>query len=267
MMNRIIPAAVFLLAAGPALSLDLADYRLVDLTHPYNEETLYWPTAPSKFELTELAHGETEGGFFYSAYSICTPEHGGTHLDAPLHFSESGLPNDRLPLENLLARAVVIDVASKAEDDPNYRLGIEDVREFEAEHGEIAAGTIVLLRTGWSDRWPDAQAYLGDDTPGNATRLSFPSYGDDAARLLVEERRVAILGVDTASIDYGPSQDFAVHRIAAESNVAGLENLTNLDELPPTGATVIALPMKIDGGSGGPVRVVALVPRSDADRR
>ncbi|HEX6995736.1 MAG TPA: cyclase family protein [Gammaproteobacteria bacterium] len=264
-MNRAI--LVFILAARPVFALDLADYRLVDLTHPYNDETLYWPTAPSRFELTELAHGETEGGFFYSAYSLCTPEHGGTHLDAPMHFSESGLPNDRLPLEQLLAPAVVIDVAAKADGDPDYRLTVEDVRQFEAEHGEIARGTIVLLRTGWSSRWPDAEAYLGDDTPGDATMLSFPSFGEDAARLLAEERRVAILGVDTASIDYGPSQDFAVHRIAAANNVAGLENLTNLDQLPPTGATVIALPMKIEGSSGGPVRVVALVPRDDADRR
>ena len=256
-----------LFGASPAFSLDLSDYRLVDLTHPYNDETLYWPTAPSRFELTELAHGQTEGGFFYSAYSLCTPEHGGTHLDAPAHFSESGLPNDRLPLENLLAPAVVIDVASKAERDPNYRLTVEDVRQFEGEHGEIPSGSIVLLRTGWSSRWPNARAYLGDDTPGDASRLSFPSYGEDAARLLVEERRVAILGVDTASIDYGPSQDFVVHRIAAARNVAGLENLTNLDQLPPTGATVIALPMKIEGGSGGPVRVVALVPREGADGR
>src|SRR5690606_28792509 len=252
-------------AACPALALDLAGYELVDLTHPYNEETLYWPTAPSKFELTELAHGETDGGFFYSAYSLCTPEHGGTHLDAPVHFSEAGLPNDALPLENLIAPAVVIDVAAKADADPNYRLTVEDVRSCEAEHGEIAPGTIVLLRTGWSSRWPNAKAYLGDDTPGDATSLSFPSYGDDAARLLVEERRVAILGVDTASIDYGPSQDFAVHRIAAARNVAGLENLTRLEQLPPTGATVIALPMKIEGSSGGPVRVVALVPRGGAD--
>ena len=253
------------LAAPRAVALDLADYRLVDLTHPFNEETLYWPTAPSKFELTELAHGETPGGYFYSAYSICTPEHGGTHLDAPVHFSETGSPNDMIPLENLIAPAVVIDVASKAEADPNYRLTAEDVRAFEMQHGEIASGAIVLLRTGWSSRWPNAEAYLGDDTPGDAANLSFPSYGDDAARLLIDERGVAMLGVDTASIDYGPSQDFTVHRIAAARDVAGLENLTNLDRLPPTGATVVALPMKIDGGSGGPVRVVALVPRADQE--
>jgi kynurenine formamidase len=102
---------------------------------------------------------------------------------------------------------------------------------------------------------------LGDDTPGDASRLSFPSYGTDAAALLVEERAVAMLGVDTASIDYGASQDFPVHRLAAARNVGGLENLTNLVELPATGFTVLALPMKVEGGSGGPVRVVALVER------
>ena len=119
----------------------------------------------------------------------------------------------------------------------------------------------MLLRTGWSRYWPDAKAYLGDDTPGDASKLEFPSYGADAARLLVEERGVTVLGVDTASTDYGKSTDFAVHRIAAARNVSNLENLTNLDRLPATGALVFALPMKIEGGSGGPVRVVALVPR------
>jgi len=133
--------------------------------------------------------------------------------------------------------------------------------QFERSHGPIAAGTIVLLRTGWSRHWPNAKAYLGDDTPGDASRLSFPSYGADAAKLLVEERKVAALGIDTASIDYGKSTDFQVHRIAAARNVPGLENLTNLDQLPARGATVIALPMKIEKGSGGPLRAVALVPQ------
>lgn len=127
--------------------------------------------------------------------------------------------------------------------------------------GRIPAGAIVLLRTGWSRFWPNAKAYLGDDTPGDASKLSFPSYGVEAARMLVEERRAGVLGVDTASIDYGRSTEFMVHRIAAARDVPGLENLTNLDQLPATGATVIALPMKIAGGSGGPVRVVAMIPR------
>ena len=258
--TMLVPGLVFALASR-SWGLDLSDYRLVDLTHPFNEEAIYWPTAPSKFELTELAFGETPAGWFYSAYAFCTPEHGGTHLDAPAHFSATGTPNHAIPLENLIAPAILIDVSAKAGVDRNYRLTVTDVLEFEESHGVVAAGTIVLLRTGWSDRWPNTAAYLGDDTPGDASRLAFPSYGDDAARLLVEQRGAVMLGVDTASIDYGPSQDFTVHRIAAASNVTGLENLTNLEQLPPMGFTVFALPMKIDGGSGGPVRVVALVTR------
>jgi kynurenine formamidase len=257
--------ALFLIAlpflASAALGIELSDYRLVDLTHAYDEDTIYWPTAPSKFELTTLAAGETEAGFYYSAYSLCSPEHGGTHLDAPVHFSENGLPNHALPLESLIAPAVVIDVSAKAAADRNYRLSVEDVLSFEARHGTIAAGSMVLLRTDWSQRWPNVAAYMGDDTPGDAGRLSFPSYGLEAATLLVDERRVVMLGVDTASIDYGASQDFPVHRTAAARNVGGLENLTNLADLPATGSTVLALPMKIEGGSGGPVRVVALVER------
>jgi kynurenine formamidase len=136
------------------------------------------------------------------------------------------------------------------------------VAAWEKAHGRIPRGAFVLLRTGWGQRWPDAKAYLGDDTPGDASRLHFPSFGVEAARLLVGERKVAALGVDVASIDYGPSTDFMVHQVAAGAGVIGLENLARLEAIPATGATVIALPMKIEGGSGGPVRVVALVPRS-----
>lgn len=247
--------------AASALGLDVRDYRLVDLSHAYDEETLYWPTSPSRFEKKELAFGETDGGWFYSAFSICTPEHGGTHLDAPLHFAADGIATDEIPLERLIAPGVVIDVSEKAAADRNYRLGEEDVLAFEERYGRISAGDIVLLRTGWSTYWPDAQAYLGDDTPGDASKLEFPSYGADAARLLVEERKVALLGVDTASIDYGRSKEFPVHRIAAEQNVAGLENLASLEQLPPSNFLIMALPMKIGQGSGGPVRVIAMVPK------
>jgi kynurenine formamidase len=244
-----------------AQPIDVSRYRIVDLTHPFNAQTMYWPTAPSTFKLEQLSSGRTAGGFFYSAYAIATPEHGGTHLDAPIHFSEKGHTADKVPLTQLIARAVVIDVSTRASSDPDYLLTTADVARFERAHGRIRPGTIVLLRTGWSSRWPDKKTYLGDDTPGDASRLRFPSYGGDAARLLVNDRRVAALGADVASIDYGASKDFIVHQIAAAANVPGLENLTNLDQLPPTGATVLALPMKIEGGSGGPLRAVALVPR------
>jgi kynurenine formamidase len=248
-------------SAGAQL-LDLTRYRLVDLTHAFGPGTLYWPTSPSAFRLDRLAFGPTPGGYFYAAYTFSTPEHGGTHLDAPIHFAENGLTADRVPLEQLVAPAVVIDVSAKAAADPVYRLTRDDVLAFERRNGPIARGTIVLLRTGWSSRWPDRQAYFGDATPGDASKLRFPSYGSDAAELLVRERRVAALGADVASIDYGPSTDFAVHRIAAAANVPGFENLAHLEELPPTGALVIALPMKIEHGSGGPLRAIALVPRA-----
>lgn len=262
MIKRIALGFIAGFLALPAVALDISEYYLVDLSHPYNSETLYWPTSPSSFEKRELAFGETDGGYFYSAFSICTPEHGGTHLDAPQHFAADGFPTDAIPLENLIAPAIVIDVSKKAAADRNYRLSARDVRLFEDQHGRIKPGDIVLLRSGWSRYWPHAKSYLGDDTPGDASKLQFPSYGEDAARLLVEERKVAILGVDTASIDFGKSQDFVVHRVAATRNVSGLENLTNLHRLPATGSLVLALPMKIEGGSGGPVRVVALVRKS-----
>ena len=251
----------FVALSARQTSIDLSRHRIVDLTHAYNAQTVYWPTSPSKFRLEKLAYGKTDAGYFYSAYSICTPEHGGTHLDAPIHFAEKGRTADQIPLTQLIAPAVVVDISARTRADRDYRLTREDVLAFEKQHGAIAAGTIVLLRTDWSRHWPNAKAYLGDDTPGDASKLSFPSYGEAAARILVEERNVAALGIDTASIDYGRSTDFLVHRVAAAKNVPGLENLTSLDALPPRGATVIALPMKIEGGSGGPVRVVALIDR------
>jgi kynurenine formamidase len=247
-------------AAQPARSApDLATAEVVDLTHAFDDKTLYWPTAPSTFQLTKLHEGKTPGGFFYAANSICTPEHGGTHLDAPIHFAQGGRTADQVPVRQLIAPAVVIDVARQAAADADYRLTAADVQAWEKRNGRIPEGAIVLLRTGWSARWPDRKRYLGDDKPGDASNLHFPSYGKEAAELLVRERKVGALGVDTASIDHGPSQDFIVHQVAAAAQVPGLENLTALDRLPETGAWVVALPMKIAGGSGGPVRVVALL--------
>jgi kynurenine formamidase len=245
-------------AQGP---LDLDRARVVDLSYAFDERTLYWPNAPSGFKLERLAYGPTPGGFFYSANAYGAPEHGGTHLDAPIHFAEGRLTADAIPLDQLVGRAFVIDVSARAEASPDYTLTREDVAAFEAKHGAIPKGAIVLLRTGWGTRWPDRKRYLGDDRPGETTNLHFPSYGRDAAQFLVQTRQVGVLGVDTASIDHGPSRDFVVHQIAAAANVPGLENVANLQDLPPTGAWVIALPMKIAGGSGGPVRIVALLPR------
>jgi kynurenine formamidase len=254
-------AALSLPAVIDAQPIDVAKYRIVDLTHSFGEKTLYWPTSPTAFKLQQLSYGMTPAGYFYSANTFSAPEHGGTHVDAPIHFFKRGHTTDQIPLARLVGPAVVIDVSAKAARDADYRVTAADVREFERAHGTIRPGTIVLLHTGWGKRWPDRKSYFGSDAAGDASRLHFPSFGADAARLLVTERRVAALGADVASIDHGPSRDFMVHRIAMAANVPGLENLANLDQLPRTGATIIALPMKIEGGSGGPLRAIALVPR------
>jgi len=254
-------AALLLAACASTPPLDLKHADVVDLTYAFDEHTLYWPNSPSAFELKRLAYGPTPGGYFYSSNAFCAPEHGGTHLDAPIHFAEHGRTLDAVPVQQLMAPAVVLDITSKTAADADYRLTADDVRDWERAHGRIDDGAIVLLRTGWGARYGNRKAYFGDDTPGATDHLHFPSYGADAARILVNERHVGAIGVDTASIDYGQSKDFIVHQIANGANVPGLENIANLDRLPPRGAAVIALPMKIAGGSGGPLRIVAILPR------
>ncbi len=250
---------MLLVLMAPLIDLQHAD--LVDLSWSFDDKTLYWPTSPSAFELKQLAYGPTPGGWFYSSNMFCTPEHGGTHLDAPIHFAEGKKTSDQIPLAQLIALAVVIDISDKTAKDADYRLTVDDITAWEKKNGKIAPGTIVLLRTGWGARWPDRKAYFGDDTPGATDKLHFPSYGADAAKLLVNERRVAAIGIDTASIDYGQSKDFIVHQIAMGADVPGFENVAHLEKLPARGAYVIALPMKIAGGSGGPLRIVALIPK------
>ena len=257
-------AFVALLLAGcataPRPPIDLTDANIVDLTYTFDEHTLYWPNSPSGFELKRLAYGQTPGGYFYASNSFCAPEHGGTHLDAPIHFSQGALTADQIPVRQLIAPAAVIDISAKAAADPDYRLTVANVADWESRNGAIQPGMIVLLRTGWGARYPDRKRYFGDDTPSATDKLHFPSYSEDSARYLVSNRHVGALGVDTASIDYGQSKDFIVHQIAMGANVPGLENIANLDRLPERGAWVIALPMKIGGGSGAPLRIVGFVP-------
>lgn len=185
LLSVLTPAAASAAEPSPPPRIDLATAPVVDLTWAFDDKTIYWPTSPSAFELKSLAKGVVPGGWFYSSNSFCTPEHGGTHMDAPIHFSATGRTADQVPPRQLIAPAAVLDVSAKAAADPDYRLTADDVRAFERRHGAIAAGTIVLLRTGWGKRWPDRKAYLGDDTPGDASHLHFPSYGPDAAKLLV----------------------------------------------------------------------------------
>lgn len=265
-MNPVRPAlaaaALIVLSsvAARADGFDPSRARMVDLTHAFNSETVYWPTAPSGFGYATISRGQVPGGWFYSAGAFQAPEHGGTHLDAPVHFKEGGVTADQLPLSRLFAPLVVIDVSAQAASDRDYEVQLSDLMTFEARNGPIPRGAIAVVRTGWSAKWPDKLAYLGDDTPGETSNLHFPGFGQEAMRTLVEQRGVAAVGLDTASLDPGRSTEFLAHRVSAAAGVPGFENLTNLDQLPAKGAWMIALPMKIENGTGGPLRAIAVIP-------
>jgi kynurenine formamidase len=242
--------------------VDLARDRLVDLSHSFNSRTIYWPTA-TRFTLKEVAHGETEGGWHYSANDFSAAEHGGTHLDAPIHFARRGQSTEEVSLRRLVGPAVVVDVRGQAREDRDHLVGVADLRAWERENGRLARRTIVLLRTGWDRFWPDAERYLGTAERGAAAvpKLHFPGLSQAGARWLVRQRGVRAVGIDTASIDRGQSTRFEAHRVLAAAQVPVFENVANLDELPVEGAQVVALPMKIEGGSGGPLRIMGVVRR------
>jgi kynurenine formamidase len=264
-MRKAAPAVlVALLACGCARQSDPPRWpagTLVDLSHDYSDQTVFWPTAES-FRLDKVADGVTPAGYYYAANNFATSEHGGTHIDAPVHFAKGHRSVDQIPLDQLVGDAIVIDVTTASASQPDYRVTTDDFTAWERANGEIQPAAIVLIRTGYSRFWPDAARYLGTAERGDAAvaKLHFPGLHPDAAKWLAETKHVKAVGLDTASIDYGQSKDFMVHRVAAAKNVPGLENLANLEDLPETGLWVIALPMKIAKGSGGPLRIVAVVP-------
>ena len=247
-------------AQTPGSTLLLGHSQMLDLTYNFDKNTIYWPTADG-FRWTKDQWGPTPGGYFYASASYAASEHGGTHIDSPLHFAEGHESADEIPVTRLIAPAIVVDVTSACDRNRDYLVSANDITAWEGAHGRIPDGTIVLVRTGWGKYWPDAKLYLGTDEHGAGAvpKLHFPGISADAARLLAS-RSVSGVGIDTASVDYGQSKDFQAHRILYAQDIYGLENVANLDRLPPTGAVVIALPMKIKGGTGGPVRVVAVLP-------
>jgi kynurenine formamidase len=248
-------------SAQPAF--DLGRYRIVDLSHTFDDETIYWPT-DEPFHHDQKAWGVTEGGYWYSSFTYGGSEHGGTHLDAPIHFAEGKHSVDQIPIEQLIGEAVVIDIADHCDQNPDYMLAATDIEAHEAKHGIIPAAALVLVKTGWAGRWPDKKAYMGSDVAGDVANLHFPGVSREAAELLAA-RSVAAVGIDTASIDPGVSRDFPTHQVLGAAEIAILENVASLDEVPERGALLVALPMKIGGGSGGPCRVVALIPRANAE--
>jgi kynurenine formamidase len=233
---------------------------VIDLSYPFDSETVYWPTAET-FHLEKDFEGVTEKGYFYSAYKYAAAEHGGTHIDAPVHFAQGHNSVDQIPLEQLIGEGVVIDVTRQCESNPDYRVTPADFLTWEKKNGKIEPGSIVLLRTGFGRYYPDRKRYLGTDQRGAAAvaQLHFPGLHPDAARWLTANRSIKAIGLDTASIDYGQSTLFESHRLLFEKNIPAFENVANLDKLPVKGFSVIALPMKIKGGSGGPLRIVAIV--------
>jgi kynurenine formamidase len=248
------------LACGQGEARLMPSGRWIDLTHDFSPETIYWPTA-KPFQLEVVSAERTPAGYYYAANNFTAAEHGGTHLDAPVHFAEGKWTTDQIPLDRLIGEAVVVDVQREANANPDYRINREVLRAW--EDGRIRPeSTIVLFRTGWSRRWPDRAAYLGTSKTGAEAvpQLHFPGIDSAAARWLVE-RKVRAVGIDTPSIDPGQSRTFATHQILSAANIPAFENLANLDQLPAIGSFVVALPMKIRGGSGGPLRIVALIPR------
>lgn len=247
----------------PALANPFEGYRAVDLTHAFDENTIYWPTEKG-FQHDKQFEGITEGGWYYTAYSVRTAEHGGTHLDAPIHFAANTWTADEVPLSSLILPAVVVDVTDEATSNRDYLLTADSLKQWEIQHGQIPKGSAVLMNTGFAEFWPDQEQYMGTTKrgPEAIAELHFPGFSESAARFLATERGVAAVGLDTPSIDYGQSKDFIAHQILYSQNIIGFENIASMSELPATGAWIVALPMKIRDGSGGPLRIIALIPSS-----
>lgn len=256
----LIGIALTLLAQGCGRQRPLEARRIVDLTYPFDDQTIFWPTEKG-FVLENEFRGVTEKGYYYTANKFCTAEHGGTHVDAPVHFRENGNTVDAIPLDRLIGGGVVVDVSEKCLSDRDYRVQERDFVEWENRHGRIPQKAIVLIRTGYGSFWPDREKYMGTAERGTeaVAKLHFPGLHPDAAKWLIDERSVKAVGLDTPSIDHGQSTQFESHVTLFEANVPAFENVANLDQLPVNGFTVVALPMKIRGGSGGPLRIIALV--------
>lgn len=255
-MKAAIASVVFLAGSMAGQAIDPA--KLVDLTYPFNKESIYWPNAKG-FVHRKDSWGKTPLGYWYAAGGFSTDEHGGTHMDSPIHFAAGKLTLEAVPVEKLVGPAFVIDISAAAAKERDYLATPEDVLAYEKKYGRIRKGGIVLFRTGWGKFWPDKKKYLGSDVPGDTEHLHFPGIAPKTAELLVS-RGVVGVGIDTASNDHGPSKRFETHQILSEANVYGLENVAHLEKLPAKGATLIAAPIKIENGTGGPARLIGILP-------
>jgi kynurenine formamidase len=244
----------------PAPKIDFAGAKIIDLSHPFDSQTIYWPTEDG-FKFEKGFDGVTPQGFYYAANKFCAPEHGGTHIDAPKHFAINSHTVDQIPVEQLIGNAIIIDVTKQSEANRDYQVTVADFTAWESQHGQIPSGAIILLRTGFAKFWPDRVKYMGTDErgAGAVAKLHFPGLHPDAARWLTTNRSIKAIGLDTPSIDYGQSALFESHQVLFARNIPAFENVGDMSALPAKDFLVIALPMKIGGGSGGPLRIVAMV--------
>jgi kynurenine formamidase len=183
-------------------------------------------------------------------------EHAGTHLDAPVHFSENGISVEQISTEALVVPLAVIDVAAKAAQNSDYLLTRDDLLAWEKTHGKLPENCCVAMHSGWARYVADPAKFAGKDSSGV---LHFPGFAVEAAQWLMKERNVSGLAVDTLSLDHGPSKDFKVHYAWLPSGRWGLENVANLDKVPAAGATLVVGLAKVKGATGGPARLFALV--------
>jgi kynurenine formamidase len=228
--------------------LATGDARLVDLTHGLDEKSPFWPG-----DATLEKNG-------VSSIAFAMPEHFGTHIDAPCHFEKGQVTLDQIADEDLFAAGVVIDITTAAESDPDYRLTVSDIATWEKEHGPIPRRAIVLLKTGWNRFWDSNARYRNQDVMG---KMHFPGFSAEAARWLIKERDIRGIGIDTLSIDYGPSKDFIVHHVINGAGRYGLENVAAVEKLPSRNFFLIVAPIKITNGTGGPTRIFAVLPKSE----
>ena len=224
--------------------------RVLDLSYAINDKLVPWPGDKRWFEAQVNATVEKNGYFTRSFWML---EHYGTHLDAPIHFPPGKTTVDQIPAKQFFGPAVVLDVREEGAKDADYQVPVSSVEAWEKKHGRILEGSIVLLRTGWASRWPDAEKYRNQDAQG---KMHFPGFSKEAAKLLIA-RKVNGFGCDTLSVDPGASEDFAVHHLVLGTGLYQLENLADLSGLPEAGAFLMVAPIKLEGGSGGAVRVFA----------
>lgn len=238
------------------------EQKLLDMTYPFNENTIYWPNA-SPFKLQKGEWGTTEEGYWYASNEYSAAEHGGTHADAPIHFAKNGRTIDQIPLREWIGPAVKIDVTEQSSQDRDYLLTVEDIKNWEQKHGTIPEHAWVIMYTGIDTKYyPDKEKVLGTEKTGEEAipELHFPGFSPESVQFLTNEREITGIAIDTPSIDYGQSKEFKVHQILFAADKIALENIAKLDQLPEAGAILYVMPMMIENGTGSPARVFAVLP-------